>query len=112
MAAGAVSPRRTSPVASRTRLRRGLAIPRPRRLIRKIEAEMLAHDASLTLCRYSDEPFNTNEVVWPCWSEIPFHPPTAGLAVTVLFAIGFAAWGAWPRRGTNSLRSGGVGSAG
>ena len=31
-------------------------------LIRKIEVEMLANGASLTLCRYSDEPFNTNEV--------------------------------------------------
>jgi hypothetical protein len=28
------------------------------------------------LCRYSDEPFNTNEVIWPHWSEIPFHAPT------------------------------------
>ncbi len=32
-------------------------------LIRKIEAEMLTNGASLTLCRYSDEPFNTNEEV-------------------------------------------------
>ena len=40
-------------------------------LIRKIEAEMLTNGASLTLCRYSDEPFNTNEVIWPHWREIP-----------------------------------------
>ena len=55
-------------------------------LIRKIEAEMLAHDASLTLCRYSDEPFNTNEVIWPHWSEIPFHPPTLA-ALGAVFAL-------------------------
>ena len=67
-------------------------------LISKIQMEMLANGASLTLCRYSDEPFNTNEVIWPHWSEIPFHPPTAGLATAVLIAIGLATWGAWPRR--------------
>jgi hypothetical protein len=67
-------------------------------LIRKIEVEMLANDASLTLCRYSDEPFNTNEVIWPHWSEIPFHPPTAGFAIAAFVAIAVAAWGGWPRR--------------
>jgi hypothetical protein len=67
-------------------------------LIRKIEAEMLAHDASLMLCRYSEEPFNTNEVIWPHWSEIPFHRPTAMLTAVAFVAIGVAVWGAWPRR--------------
>jgi hypothetical protein len=55
-------------------------------LIGKIEAEMLAHDAALMLCRYSDEPFNTNEVIWPRWSEIPFHVPTAA-AIGAVFAL-------------------------
>ena len=32
---------------------------------------MLADGASLNLCRYSDEPFNTNEVIWPHWSDDP-----------------------------------------
>ena len=45
-------------------------------LIGKIEAEMLANGASLTLCRFSDEPFNTNEIVFPRWSEALSHPPT------------------------------------
>jgi hypothetical protein len=67
-------------------------------LMRKIEADMLANDASLMLCRYSDEPFNTNEVIWPHWSEIPFHPPTAGFAAAAFVAIAVTAWGAWPRR--------------
>jgi hypothetical protein len=31
-------------------------------LIGKIEVEMLADGASLNLCRYSDEPFNSNEI--------------------------------------------------
>ena len=67
-------------------------------LIRKIEAEMLANGASLTLCRYSDEPFNTNEIIFPRWTEIPSHPPTAAFAAVVLAAIAGTAWTAWPRR--------------
>ncbi|MBV9289204.1 MAG: hypothetical protein JO288_15545 [Hyphomicrobiales bacterium] len=67
-------------------------------LIGKIEVEMLANNASLTVCRYSDEPFNTNEVVFPRWSEIPSHSPTAAFAALVLVAIGGATWGAWPKR--------------
>jgi hypothetical protein len=57
-------------------------------LIRKIETEMLTHDASLMLCRYSDEPFNTNEVIWPHWREVPFHPPTLAALVAVFALIG------------------------
>ena len=45
-------------------------------LIRKIEAEMLAHEASLILCRYSDEPLNTNDVIWPHWRRL-FVAPTS-----------------------------------
>ena len=45
-------------------------------LIGKIEVEMLADGASLNLCRYSDEPFNTNEIIWPHWGMAPFHAPT------------------------------------
>jgi hypothetical protein len=67
-------------------------------LIGKIEVEMLVNGASLTLCRYSDEPFNTNEVIFPRWSEISRHPPTAAFASLVFVAIGGAVWGAWPRR--------------
>jgi hypothetical protein len=67
-------------------------------LISKIEVEMLADGASMNLCRYSDEPFNTNEVIWPHWGMAPFHPPTAAFAALVLVAIGGAVWGGWPRR--------------
>jgi hypothetical protein len=61
-------------------------------LISKIETEMLTHDASLMLCRYSDEPFNTNEVIWPHWSAILSHPPTLaafGAVFAVIAAGGF-----------------------
>jgi hypothetical protein len=55
-------------------------------LISKIEVEMLADGASLNLCRYSDEPFNTNEIIWPHWSGIPFHAPTLA-ALGAIFAL-------------------------
>jgi hypothetical protein len=67
-------------------------------LIGKIESEMLANGASLTLCRFSDEPFNTNEVIFPRWSEAATHPPTVAFAAVVLAAIAGTAWSAWPRR--------------
>jgi hypothetical protein len=62
-------------------------------LISKIETEMLANGASLNLCRYSDEPFNTNEVIWPHWSEIVFHPPSlATLGAVFALIAGPAIW--------------------
>ena len=67
-------------------------------LVSKIEIEMLANGAALTLCRYSDEPFNTNEVIFPRWSEIPSHPPTAAFAALALVAICGVMWVAWARR--------------
>jgi hypothetical protein len=59
---------------------------------------MLADGASMNLCRYSDEPFNTNEVIWPHWGMAPFHPPTAMMAVAAFAALGVGVWAAWPRR--------------
>jgi hypothetical protein len=55
-------------------------------LIDKIEVEMLADGASLNLCRYSDEPFNTNKVIWPHWGMAPFHAPTLA-AFAAAFAL-------------------------
>lgn len=45
-------------------------------LTAKIDREMLQNNASLTLCRYSDEPFNTAQVIYPQWGDVPFHLPT------------------------------------
>lgn len=45
-------------------------------LTTKIDREMLQNNASLTLCRYSDEPFNTALVISPQWSDVLFHLPT------------------------------------
>jgi hypothetical protein len=59
-------------------------------LISKIEVEMLADGASINLCRYSDEPFNTNEIIWPHGGMAPFHPPTAMMAVAAFAVLGAA----------------------
>jgi hypothetical protein len=75
-------------------------------LTSKIEVEMLADGASMNLCRYSDEPFNTNEMIWPHWGMVPFHPPTAVLAAAALAALGVAVWSAWPRRSASPFREG------
>jgi hypothetical protein len=72
-------------------------------LISKIEVEMLADGASLNLCRYSDEPFNTNEMIWPHWGMVPFHAPTVA-ALGAIFAL-IAALAMWlARRGENAGR--------
>jgi hypothetical protein len=39
-------------------------------------------------CRYSDEPFNTNEIIWPHWGMVRSHPPTAILAIATFAALG------------------------
>ena len=59
-------------------------------LVAGIEVEMLANNAALTLCRYSDEPFNTSEILWPHWREIPRHAPTALTFAAILLALGAA----------------------
>lgn len=45
-------------------------------LAEKIDREMLQNNASVTLCRYSDQPFNTAQVIYPNWSDVVFHLPT------------------------------------
>jgi len=45
-------------------------------LTAKIDREMLENKTSLALCRFSDEPFNTAQVIFPEASNILFHLPT------------------------------------
>src|SRR6185369_1941067 len=77
-----------------------------RALIKKIEFEMLLNNASLVLCRYSDEPFNTADVIEPHWPELFSHWPSlvsltgAGLSLlaALLFFVRFLVTPAVPRR--------------
>lgn len=45
-------------------------------LVGKIEMEMLRREASLALCRYSGEDFNTADLVIPRWDDVLLHPPS------------------------------------
>ena len=62
-------------------------------LVERIELDMLANDAALVLCRYSDEPFNTAEVVYPRWGDATAS--TAGVVTAACFML--AGCGAWWR---------------
>jgi hypothetical protein len=66
----------------------------------RIELEMLEHGASLVMCRYSDQPFSTGEILPPHWRDIPFHPPTlfTFVAFALLPVAGLWAW-LWRRAG-------------
>ena len=69
-----------------------------RALVAKIELEMLSNGASLVLCRYSDEPFNTAEVIAPHWSDIPSHPPSMMTFAALALAMLGGAWMAARRK--------------
>ena len=57
-----------------------------------IDAEMLNNNASMILCRYSDEPFNTADIVFPRWSnllsDLPSLTTFAALAVAGALTAG------------------------
>jgi hypothetical protein len=59
-------------------------------LVNKVELEMLSENASLVLCRYSDEPFNTDDVIWPHWGRLPSHPLSLFSFAAALSLIAFA----------------------
>jgi hypothetical protein len=55
---------------------------------------MLDEGASLVTCRYSDEPFNTAEVIGPHWSSLVTF---ASLALTIVGCARMVVrWKAWP----------------
>ena len=61
-------------------------------LIHRIEADMIETGASLILCEYSAEGFNTALLIRPDWSGLFQHIPS--LAVTVIGGLGVATLGA------------------
>jgi hypothetical protein len=72
---------------------------RVRALLDRISLEMLTNNASLVVCRYSGEPFNTADVISPRWTDIPFHAPSLWTlsGATALLVGGCVAAGRWLR---------------
>lgn len=58
-------------------------------LVSRIDADMVLSGASLVLCRFSGETFNTASLIRPIWSAIPSHPPS--LIAFAVLAMGLAA---------------------
>lgn len=60
-----------------------------------VETAMMQDGTSLSLCRYSDLPFNTGEILAPHWQDLPNHLPSlltlagTGLALIALTPILF-----------------------
>lgn len=63
-----------------------------RALVDKVGLDMIRNNASLVLCRFSGEAFNTADVVSPRWSEVPGHPPSLATFGSLAFLIGGALW--------------------
>jgi len=80
-----------------------------RALIDRIEMQMLASSTSLSVCQYSDEPFNTAELIAPHWADIPGHVPS--LAVVGGLLGGLIGLGWWvvvvtdPKRARTAARN-------
>jgi hypothetical protein len=66
-------------------------------LARRIEADMLRSQTSLTLCRYSGEDFNTASVIAPHWGEALSHAPTLVTLIGLALAAVCGAQFLWRR---------------
>jgi hypothetical protein len=48
---------------------------------------MLNNGASLSICRYSDEPFNTAKILGSHWNEIPSHLSSVAVFLSLTLLI-------------------------
>jgi hypothetical protein len=63
---------------------------------------MLTNEASLVMCLYSNQSFNTAQVIYPDLSSVPYHVPSlmvfGGLALTIVGCASMAVrWKPDPR---------------
>jgi hypothetical protein len=56
-------------------------------LIGRMDADMVRRQASFVLCAFSEEPFNTANVLEPALRDVLDHPPTLAAAGTLLLAL-------------------------
>jgi hypothetical protein len=62
-------------------------------LVSRIDADMVRSGASLVLCRFSGEAFNTASLIGPVWSDIPSHAPSLIAFGVVAMGLGAGAVG-------------------
>jgi len=71
-------------------------------LVSRVEVEMLMNRASLVLCQYSSETFDTARIIRPDWRGVLGHPPSlaafAGAGVLAAGGIGAILFATSPRR--------------
>jgi hypothetical protein len=62
-------------------------------IVSRIDAELVQRQLSLILCRFSDEAFNTADIITPDWSTVPVHPASmASFSALALLLFG-GVWG-------------------
>lgn len=71
-------------------------------LVTRIDMAMLRNHASLVLCQYSGETFDTGRMIWPDWPGVLAHPPSlaafAGFAILLTGGIAGVGRATRPRR--------------
>ncbi|WP_448953768.1 hypothetical protein [Labrys neptuniae] len=73
--------------------------PEVRALVDKIGLDMARNNASLVLCRFSSEDFNTADLIAPHWSEVASHPPSLATFGGLGLILAGGAWFGLRRRG-------------
>lgn len=61
-------------------------------IVSNIDTELVLHQLSLILCQFSNESFNTADIIRPDWSAVPMHPASmASFSAIALLLVG-SAW--------------------
>ncbi|TCR82253.1 hypothetical protein EV561_111157 [Rhizobium sp. BK376] len=61
-------------------------------IVSNIDTELVLHQLSLILCQFSNESFNTADLIRPDWSAVPMHPASmASFSAIALLLLG-SAW--------------------
>lgn len=57
-------------------------------LVSRIDEEMVLRGLALIGCQFSNEAFNTAEMIWPNWRDVPWHVPSAlACLAALIFSI-------------------------
>lgn len=62
-------------------------------IVSRIDSEMALNGMPLIVCQFSDETFNTAEVIDPEWTSVPSHAPSAMAFAMLLIGSSGLGWG-------------------